>query len=798
MTTIITKDNGKRKMPFSEERLVKFIHDKLFDGLDLLDESKEEYIQKTVRQIKTHNEIDFKDVNLILRNNALEFITDLEGYDGESVDIERLPNTNFQHVAKRVLLNSLYKRASKNRSFDVALKYGDFYGLVGTLAEKGIYHQNLLEDYTKDELKEAGTFIVPERDDLLSYASVYQLQSRYIARDKDESRSVYELPQERFLTVALALSRKEDRRHRMEVVKDLYDAMSKLQLTMATPTLSNAGRSDGQLSSCFILTTEDSLRGIYDDNTDVATLSKGGGGIGIYLGKIRAAGSSVRGNPGTSRGVIPWIKQLDNTAVSVDQLGLRPGAVAAYLDMWHLDIGDFLELRLNTGDLSKRAHNIFTGLSIPDEFMRAVQRKGDWYLFDPKEITDKMGFSLEDMYDKKKLGEGEEPNPTDHAWTYHYNLCIDSTELKRKKRVPAIQLMTKVMISQLETGIPYVFYRDTVNRDNPNKHKGMIYSSNLCTEISQNQSPTTVVEEVIDGDKVIITKQSGDFVVCNLSSLVLNNIIDGKMTQEDKEELRKVIHVAVRATDNGIDVNDLPVPQARITNEKYRAIGIGEQGIAALLAKIGIFYDSEESIEFISELEEHIALYTIEASALLGAEKGSYRYFEGSDWNTGAWIDSRETTLDEWDKVKRLSMTAMRNGYLRAPAPTGSTSLIAGSTASIEAVYDVVHQDGKKDSKIPVVAPHLDSRTYFLYRPSMLLKYKGDAELGHMWSILQNEARQKWIDQSSSFNTYIPQDIYAPKFLQLHLETWNRGIKTSYYTRSHDASRISACIGCEA
>lgn len=803
--TVVTKDNGIRVLDFEPERL-RVSLEKKFENVSVVDEFKEQYINKTIRQVSSRETIDFRDINKIAINNALELVTELKD-ENDEFDISLLPNTNFQLVAKNILLSSLYKRASKNRAYDRNAKYGEFYGLLTNLSQRGLVHSNLLRDYSSEELHVAGSFIVPDRDKLLSYAALYHMSERYVIRDRDESRSIYELPQERYLMISLAINRKEAKETRMERVKELYDILSTLQSTMATPTFSNAGKPDGQFSSCFILTTEDSLRSIYDDNTDIATLSKYGGGIGAYFGKLRGKGSDIREHKGVSGGILGWIKQLNNTAVSVDQLGQRKGAIAVYLDIWHSDIVEFLELRLNTGDLAKRAHDIFTGVCLPDEFMRQVDKRGDWYLFDPYKVRKIMGFNLEDFYDEYKLEKGETPDKERHAWTYHYYQCVDNNALP-KTRIPAISLMKKIMQVQLETGIPYMFYRDTVNRDNPNKHKGMIYSSNLCTEISQNQSPTYLIDERYkdeDGETIIVTKKKpGDFVTCNLSSLVLNNIIqdplvNGDLSEADKERLKRVIRILVRATDNVISVNNIPVPAAEITNEKYRAIGIGEQGIAALLAKLKIPFDTMDAVNYVSILEERIMLYVIEASSDLGREKGSYPVFEGSGWNTGEWFKGKPLTLeDEWAKVIDKSSKYMRNGYLRAPAPTGSTSLLAGSTASIETVYDVVFQDGKKDSLVQVVAPELNYSTYYFYRPTVVMKYGGTKDLGHMWAVLQNEKRQVWIDQSSSSNIYVGDDISAVNFLRLHMEHWERGIKTSYYVRSHDASREDSCLGCSA
>lgn len=257
--------------------------------------------------------------------------------------------------------------------------------------------------------------------------------------------------------------------------------------------------------------------------------------------------------------------------------------------------------------------------------------------------------------------------------------------------------------------------------------------------------------------------------------------------------------MSVRATDNVIDVNRLPVLAAVETNDKYRAIGIGEQGIAALLAKLKISFDSQEAVDYVAILEERIMLYVIEASSDIAKEKGSYPLFEGSGWNTGEWFKNKPITLeDEWAVVIEKANQYMRNAYLRAPAPTGSTSLLAGSTAATEAVYDIVYMDGKKDALIPVVAPDLSRSTYFFYRPTIRMKYEGESDLAHMWAILHNEKRQPWIDQSSASNIYVADDIAATHFLRLHMEHWQRGIKTSYYTRSHDSSREDACLGCGA
>lgn len=310
-------------------------------------------------------------------------------------------------------------------------------------------------------------------------------------------------------------------------------------------------------------------------------------------------------------------------------------------------------------------------------------------------------------------------------------------------------------------------------------------------------SPSSVTKEVIDEEngQVIIYKDAGDLVTCNLSSLVINRI----MENDDTELLERVIKIQMRALDNVISLNRLEVPQATITNNKYRAVGAGEQGIAALLADKQIMWDSDKATEYISKLEEKIMLYTIKHSALLGKEKGNYPVYEGSQWNTGEWIDNLPTTLDEWSEVKELSMQHMRNSYLRAIAPTGGTSLIAGSTPGVDPIFDVIYSEVKGSFLLPVVVPKLSVKTWFYYKPTMKMKpYNEDKQLAHMWAINHNAARQVWVDQAISFNFYIPKKMKAVNMLSLHLNTWQSGIKTSYYTRSWDSKKEDACLACSA
>lgn len=682
-------------------------------------------------------------------------------------------NPDWTYFASRIYAHQLYRHAAANRGYHPEEKYGSFHKLIELLVEEGIYTPVLLEKYKHEDIAYFQEAITPERDQLFHYLALHTLATRYLAIDHE--KRTYELPQERWMIIAMHLMQDEAEDKRNELVLEAYWALSNLYMTVATPTLNNAGKTHGQLSSCFIDTVDDNLQSIYDVNTDVAQLSKNGGGIGVYMGKVRGRGSAIKGFKGMSSGVVPWIRQLNNTAVSVDQLGTRKGAIAIYLDVWHSDIESFLDLKLNNGDERMRAHDIFPGVCLPDYFMEQVENRGDWYLFDPHEVKQVMGFSLEDFYDEEK-GAG--------SWREKYEACINEPSLSHRK-VAAIDIMKRIMVSQLETGTPFMFYRDEVNRMNNNPHEGMIYCSNLCTEITQNMSPTQFLEEFIDDDGAIVKKyKSGDYVVCNLSSIHLGRAVT-------EGALERLISIQVRMLDNVIDINTLPIQQAQLTNQKYRAVGLGTFGWHHLLALKGIHWESQEAADYADELYEEIAYLTIKASAALGKEKGSYNTFKGSKWESGEYFTNRGYDDEKWTALKEdVQKNGIRNGYLMAVAPNSSTSMIAGSTASIDPIFDVFYYEEKKDFKIPVTAPDLNHKTYDIYRRSAYI-------VDQRWSVRQNAQRQKHVDQSISFNFYVPNTIRASVLLGLHLQAWKEGLKTTYYVRS-TSNDIEECEWCHS
>jgi ribonucleoside-diphosphate reductase alpha chain len=752
--TVILDDQGK-SVSFSREEFASLIG-QAAAGFGRL--SLDEYVERVWQLLSRKESVTVEQLHQTAILEGLSYIDEEE------------PDWTF--VCARLYLRQLYREAARQRGYDERERYGDFYSLLVALTEQGVYSPFLLERYTKEEVDAIGAFLDPEKDKLFTYIGLRTLADRYLARDYE--RRLYELPQERFLVIAMTLMANEPQKQRLALVKEAYWALSNLYMTVATPTLANAGKSYGQLSSCFVDTVDDSLQGIYDSNTDIANLSKSGGGIGVYLGKIRSRGSDIKGFKGVSSGVIPWMKQLNNTAVSVDQLGQRKGAISVYLDVWHKDIFAFLDARLNNGDERLRTHDLFTGVCIPDLFMEQVEQRGDWYLFDPHEVRKVMGFSLEDFYDEEK-GRG--------SFREKYWQCVNEPRLSKEK-VPAIDVMKSIMRSQLESGTPFMFYRDEVNRQNPNRHLGMIYCSNLCTEIAQNQSPTVTKRQYVKDGTIIIEKIPGDFVVCNLSSINLARAVTDGV-------LARLIPIQMRMLDNVIDLNNIPVLQAGLTNQKYRAVGLGTFGWHHLLALKGIRWESDEAVRYADELYETIAYLAIQASMELAKEKGSYPAFPGSDWQTGAYFERRgyesHGELD-WDRLKQdVARYGMRNGYVMAVAPNASTSIIAGSTASIDPIFLKVYAEEKKDYKIPVTVPDLNEQTTWYYKSAY--------HIDQRWSIKQNAARQRHIDQAISFNFYVVNTIKAKELLDLHLTAWKSGLKTTYYVRSTSGT-IDECDSC--
>ncbi|PRR83579.1 ribonucleoside-diphosphate reductase subunit alpha [Clostridium vincentii] len=681
----------------------------------------------------------------------------------------------WQFVAARLYIERLHDQVRKNRGLDKDKNlYSELYDFIADLTEKKLYGKYILENYSKEDICILEKELKPERDYLFTYSGISLLSSRYLINNFN--RDIVELPQQMFMGIAMHLAIPEKKEMRVQWAKRFYDVLSSLKATMATPTISNARKPFYQLSSCFIDTVEDSLQGIYKTLDNFAKVSKFGGGMGIYLGKIRALGSPIRGFKGASGGVIPWVKLYNDTAIAVDQLGVRNGSVAIWIDAWHKDMPEFLQLKTNNGDDRKKAHDIFPGLCYPDLFWKLAEKDIDanWYMMCPHEIKIAKGYSLEDFY-------GQE-------WEKKYYECVEDDKIP--KRVMSVKDIVRLIIkSAAETGTPFAFYRDTANKMNPNKHTGMIYSSNLCTEIMQNMSPLKIDKsEIIEenGDKVIVERtKPGDFVVCNLSSVVLGNI-----DVLNDEELGYVVETQIRAMDNVIDLNYYSVPYAEVTNKKYRGIGLGTSGYHHMLANNKIHWTADEHLDFADKIYERINYHAIKASMSISKEKGRYSEFTGSDWENGDYFISRGYNSSEWIELKEnIKEYGMRNGYLMAVAPNGSTATIAGTSEGVDPVMSRFYLEEKKGSIIPKTAPDLCEDNYWYYNSA----YNIDQE----WCVKINGIRQRHIDQGQSFNLYITTDYTMRQIMNLYIAACKFGVKSIYYVRSKSLT-VGDCENCSA
>ena len=706
-------------------------------------------------------DMDSSEIRKSLIQVSLELTTDME--------------PNWQYVAAKMYTYELYDniRNSRNLNNNENL-YKNYYEFIKDLTHRGLYGEYILENYSKTDILELEKEIKMERDFLFNYSGINLLAKRYLVQDYN--RNPVELPQQMFMGIAMHLAIPEKQEDRVYWAKRFYDVLSSLKATMATPTMSNARKPFYQLSSCFIDSVEDSLEGIYKSLDNFAKVSKLGGGMGIYMGKIRALGSPIRGFKGASGGIIPWVKLFNDTAIAVDQLGVRNGSVAIWIDAWHKDIPEFLQIRTNNGDDRKKAHDVFPGLCYPDLFWRLAENNIDanWYMMCPHEIKDVKGYALEDFY-------GAE-------WEEKYYECVNDDRIE--KRTMSVKDLVRLIIkSAAETGAPFAFYRDITNKMNPNKHKGMIYSSNLCTEIMQNMRPMQIQKSEILKDKdsysVVEKVIPGDFVVCNLSSIVLGNI-----DVKNNEEIEYVIETQIRAMDNVIDLNYYSVPFAEITNKKYRAIGLGTSGYHHMLVNNKIHWTEEAHKTFVDEVYEKINYYAIKSSMKIAQEKGAYELFRGSDWDNGDYFELRNYKDNKWGTLRaEVNKFGMRNGYLIAIAPNGSTATIAGTSEGIDPIMARFYLEEKKGSIIPKTAPNLSDDNYWYYNSAYNIEQS--------WSVKMNGIRQRHIDQGQSFNLYITNNYTMRQIMNLYIEACKSGVKSIYYVRSKSLE-VTECENCSA
>lgn len=685
-----------------------------------------------------------------------------------AVELTSFEAPKLEYIASRLYI---YSFNNKLKQIQKELGITSLYSKIQYLVDNDIYGSFLLEKYTKEEIDECEKMIVKSRDRLINYSSFELILKRYLA--KNHNGIVLESIQEMWLTISMHLAMNE--KDKLYWVKRFYDSLSKLEFTLATPTMGNARKPFHQLSSCFIDTVEDSLDGIFKSITNFAIVSKHGGGMGLYFGKVRANGSTIRGYKGAAGGIIRWVRIVNDVAVAVDQLGVRAGAVACYLDVWHKDLPEFLQIRTNNGDDRMKAHDVFPAICYPDYFWKLARDNINalWYLMDPKEVYDVKGYHIEDYFGKD--------------WENKYFDCVNDERI-HKREIPIKEIIRLIIKSAVETGTPFAFNRDLVNETNPNKHKGIIYCSNLCTEIAQNTSAIGEIEKTSikskEGDDIIVEKtKCGDFVVCNLASLCLGNF-----DVDNQDTLKTVVETAIRALDNVIDINLYPLEYAKLTTQKYRSIGLGVSGYNHLLAKKKIYWESEEHLNYVDSLFENINYYAIEASNKLAIEKGKYSLFDGSEWDNGNYFVSRNYVNERWvNLAKSVHDYGMRNGYLLAVAPTSSTSIIAGTTAGVDPIMKTFFYEEKKGEMIPRVAPELTRQNSMFYKPAH--------EVNQIWSVRAAGVRQRHVDQAQSVNLYITHDYSMRQILELYIKAWENGVKTIYYVRSKSLE-VEECEGC--
>lgn len=780
---ILYRQDRKKEREEKHERLVREFEEKTLK-VTKADGSKEYFDVKKIRVVFDRaskgyeEECQFPDLMESFKKNLVEDIktSDIEALLVKTcVDLVTVENIAWQNIAARILLGGLYKKAIKNRGLDQR----DIYSPVAykehfdDYIKRGLYYKDFYQYYTPEEILEAGKHLSKETDESYEYTTIVSFIKRYLL---NPNKVVKELPQEMYMSVALFLAIPEEKENRLALALEIYEHCSKQRISLPTPTLLNARTNYHQLSSCFKINVDDDLRGIYHAVENMAQISKFGGGVGVYLGNIRARGGAIRGVKGMSGGVNPWIKVINDTAVAVNQLGSRLGAISVTLDMWHLDIYDFLDLQTETGDIRSKAFDIFPAVSIPDLFMRRLQEGKAWTLFDPNEVKNLYGKSLQDHF-------GEE-------FEKFYEELERDERLGMKKSVDTKDLFKKFLKTTVETGMPYVFFRDTVNRLNPNKHAGNIYSTQLCTEICQNTSASKFIEETIEDGKIVLRYDPGDLVVCNLASVNVATVYEPSM-------MARVFPVLMRVLDNVITLNYYPIKEAERTSKRYRSVGVGYLGLAEYLATRKISYDSEEARTETDRLFERYAYYTYRASVDLAKERGTYELYPGSEYSKGillgrnqAWYESNTDHADEWRTLfTDMAAHGVRFAYHTAPAPNTSTAGVVGTTAALLPIYKRYFVETNLSAPTIRVAPKLSKENFWFYKEYIHM------DMADVISLIA--VVYKWVDQSISFEWMIdPSRVSPAQLYGYYVQAWEKEIKTVYYVRSLSGEVKEGCVSC--
>tara|TARA_E500000178_G_scaffold48245_1_gene43493 strand:- start:9079 stop:11886 length:2808 start_codon:yes stop_codon:yes gene_type:complete len=700
--------------------------------------------------------------------------------------VEKEPN--YSYVSARILLNNIENEVLGFLGIDLAKKLDrkEMYkeALVKTF-EKGIELDFLNKELLSFDLEKLQDAINEKRDFNFTYLGLQTLYDRYFITSEDTR---YELPQVFLMRVAMGLAVNEE--NKTDRAVEFYKLLSSFDYMSSTPTLFNSGTHRPQLSSCYLTTVPDDLSGIYGAIRDNALLSKWAGGLGNDWTNVRALGSRIKGTNGKSQGIVPFLKVSNDTAVAVNQGGKRKGAFCAYLECWHMDVEEFLDLRKNTGDDRRRTHDMNTANWIPDLFMKRLEEDKEWTLFSPSDVPD-----LHDIYGSEFEKRYEE-----------YEKMAESGTLTHFKKIPAKKLWRKMLSMLFETGHPWITFKDPCNIRSPQGHVGTVHSSNLCTEITLN----TNEEEI---------------AVCNLGSINLpQHIQDGKI---NVEQLKQTVTTAVRMLDNVIDINYYPVPQAENSNKKHRPVGLGLMGFQDALYKLGISYNSQEAVDFADKSMELISYFAIDASSDLAKERGTYETYENSLWDQGilpidsiqllkeqrgeSFIDQNTDTTLDWDKLReKVKTTGMRNSNVMAIAPTATIANITGVSQSIEPTYQNLFVKSNLSGEFTIVNPYLieelkqeglwddvmlSDLKYFEGSLSQINRIPEDIknrfmtafEVEPRYIVESASRRQKWIDQAQSLNLYIA-NVDGKKLDITYRMAWYKGLKTTYYLRAMGAT----------
>tara|TARA_R100001594_G_scaffold13996_3_gene29820 strand:- start:24716 stop:27130 length:2415 start_codon:yes stop_codon:yes gene_type:complete len=772
----VKKRNGKLE-EFDVEKINKCVY-RACAGIDGNNVSASEVILDA--QLQLYDKITTKEIDeaLILSARA---------------KIEKEPN--YSNVAAALAVNALYKEVFRESvdsdTFDLQYKKSFVQG-IKKLVKNEILSPKLL-DYDLKKLSEA---IDPERDTKFKYLGLQILIDRYFIRLNNK---IIESPQAFWMRIAMGLALNEDNKEERAI--EFYNLFSNLLYTPSTPTLFNSGTTHSQLSSCYLNTFDDSIDGIFEGVWQEARKSKHAGGLGFDVTNFRASGAFIKGTNGISGGLVPWLKILNDTLVAVNQGGKRPGAGCAYLEPWHLDFEDFLNLRRNTGDERLRCHDMNTASWVPDLFMKKVQEDADWYMFCPsdcRELHEAYGEDFEESYD-------------------YYCKHAEEGTLKNFRKIKAKELWKKMLKVLFETSHPWVTFKDPSNIRYSNQHQGTVHSSNLCTEILLHTKPS----QYKDGEKIEI----GETAVCNLGSVNLKNHLGDNGLNKDL--LASTIKTAIRLLDNVIDLNFYPTKEAENANMQHRPIGLGMMATHDVLQILDIQYDSDKAVKFIDELTEFFSYNAILSSSELAKERGSYKTYSGSLWEKGQLpIDTYNNLLDfrkkspkvpvrgklDWKKVREhILKYGIRNSNTMAIAPTATIGYINGVEQSIEPNFSVMFVYECKSGNFYVVNEQFvnDMKKEGLWSPQlaeavkevdgdvMLLdipekyreKYKTAFDRDMFKLIECNAARQKWIDQGISFNLY--NKGTSLKYLNdIYMAAWEAGLKTTYYLRNRGASKV--------